>query len=285
MYQKSRFAIYTGVFAALYSFCFYKNLTSITFTLFVIATLVYEKFCAKQFGREWKKNTKFFEILVTIIGISHPLTDKTFIHVFNFIFGFSILIYIAISQFSNAEDWSFGVTVKNLFKSVFGTIGKIGAPFSDYSSYKTDKAMQATNEEEVKEKKKKAGIVALTIFLTLPALIIVTAILSSADDVFKKLINTIFSDWSYKIPEYFVHTVKICILSFVVFLLAYGLFTYLLKDPFSKEIKAKQPHDATVAITAGILFDIVYLLNGHYTLRHIDMSHFISIQTTNGHVC
>ena len=90
MINKLRFAICSGIYAVFYSFCLYKNLGGATFPFFVIGTLCYIMFCTKEFSLTWKKDTTFFMIMVTLIGLSHPLTDKMFIHVFNVFFSFSI---------------------------------------------------------------------------------------------------------------------------------------------------------------------------------------------------
>jgi hypothetical protein len=258
MYQKSRFAIYTGIFAVFYTFCFYKNLEGVTFSLFVIGALVYISLCLKEFSVARKKDTTFFAIVAALIGLSHPLTDNGFVHTFNFIFGFAILIYIVMHQFANDERWTFFTTVENFFKTICGAVGKIDAPFRDVALYKKAKK-ENTVEPTVKDKrKKKVDMIVITIAAILPALMFVTLILSSADMIFANMLNTIFYglfNWPIELTFYF----KIAFFTIAVFLLAYGLFSYLKKKPFSEEIKEVKTHDATVAITAGIMFDAIYL--------------------------
>ena len=151
MLHKSRFAICSGIYAVFYSFCLYKNMGGATFPFFVIGTLCYIMFCTKEFSLTWKKDTTFFMIMVTLIGLSHPLTDKTFIHVFNVFFSFIILIYIALHQFAYDANWSFFKTLLNLLSTVVGAFSKFFEPFKDLSVYnKTKKTEEMTPERAAK---------------------------------------------------------------------------------------------------------------------------------------
>ncbi len=259
MLQKTRFAICSGIYAIFYSFCLYKNLGGATFPFFVIGTLCYIMFCTKEFSLTWKKDTTFFTVMVTLIGLSHPLTDKTFIHVFNVFFSFIILIYIALHQFAYDANWSFLKTLLNLLQTVTGAFSKIFEPFKDLLAYNKAKNSQEMTPEKA-ARKHTINVVLISILFTLPLLALVTALLSSADYVFKKMIVTAFSVEFLK--KLFTDPVwlKVSILTFIVFLFVYGLFSYLSRFPFSSEGTKNPSYEPTGAITAGILLDIVYLI-------------------------
>ena len=259
MLHKSRFAICSGIYAVFYSFCLYKNMGGATFPFFVIGTLCYIMFCTKEFSLTWKKDTTFFMIMVTLIGLSHPLTDKTFIHVFNVFFSFLILIYIALHQFSYDVNWGPFKSLLNLLSTYFGAISKFFQPFKDLSVYLKTKGEEDLSPEKT-EKKKKMIVITLSAVFTLPLLALVTAILSHADYVFNKMVIKIFSfDMLKKIFED-TTWLEISLLTLFIFFFAYGMFSYLGKFPFSPEGTKKVAYDPTIAITAGILLDIVYLL-------------------------
>ncbi len=258
MINKLRFAICSGIYAVFYSFCLYKNLGGATFPFFVIGTLCYIMFCTKEFSLTWKKDTTFFMIMVTLIGLSHPLTDKMFIHVFNVFFSFIILIYIALHQFSYDANWSFFKTLLNLLSTMVGAFSKFFEPFKDLSNYnKIRRSSEMTPEQAAK--RKKVNLVLLSVIFTLPLLVLVIALLSSADYVFNKMISNVIGIEMLKRlftdPTWF----KVLLLTLIVFLFVYGLFSYLSRFPFSSEGTKNPSYDATAAITAGILLDIVYL--------------------------
>lgn len=251
MNRRSRLAIYTAVYAILYTFFLYKNLRGITFPLFTIATLVLIFLCTKEFSLKWKKSSIVISVFTVLISISQPLTDKTFIHFFNVLFVYSMLIYIALCQFAFTNNWTFGQTVGNIFKTFFNSIANFFAPLKDLKLYQ-----QSLKSADSQEKKKFPWLTVIcTILATLPVLLIVTLMLSSADDVFSKMWKDFFN---FTLPD--MQWVKILFLAVVVFLFAYGMFAYLLRFPFSGEAKEKRSFSPVIAITAGVMFDFIYII-------------------------
>ena len=259
MLHKLRFAVCTGIYAVFYSFCLYKNMGGATFPFFVIGTLCYIMFCTKEFSLTWKKDTTFFTVMVILIGLSHPLTDKTFIHVFNVFFSFLILIYIALHQFSYDVNWGPFKTLINLLTTYFYAFSKFFKPFKDLSTYLKTKGEQEASPEKA-ERKRKLFVILISAVFTLPLLALITAILSHADYVFNKMVEKIFSFEMLK--KIFEDTawLEISLLTVFVFFFSYGLFSYLGTFPFSPDGTKKVSYDPTIAITAGILLDTVYLL-------------------------
>ncbi|MBO7333954.1 MAG: DUF4173 domain-containing protein [Lachnospiraceae bacterium] len=251
MNRRSRLAIYSGIYAALYSFCLYKNLGGATFPFFVIGTLCYIYLCTKEFSLTWKKDTKFFALIVTLIGISQPLTDKPMIHFFNIVFVFTLLIYIALHQFAFDEKWSFVQTFANIFKAFAGAISKFFAPIGDLSRYKHMKR----NAEDTERSSFPWATVLISIAVTFPFVIIVILILSDADAVFKKMWNNLFN---IILPD--MTWLKVVLLTLIVFFFAYGLIAHLLTFPYSGAAKEKNRFSPTAAITAGIMFDVIYVI-------------------------
>ncbi len=252
MGRRSRLGIYSGLYAIFYSFCLYKNLGGATFPFFVIGTLCYISLCTKEFGYTWKKDTALLAVLTVLIGLSHPLTDKSFIHAFNIIFSFILLFYIAMHQFSYDKDWSFSKTLYNLLCMGIGAFSKFFTPFTDLSEYLKSKK-QADPEKEGGPNRFLA--VTLTVIIMIPVLIIVTAILASADYVFARMMGDI-SNALFKEATW----LKVSLLSIFVFFFVYGLFVFLSKLPFTPGNSERKTFDPTVAVTAGALLDIVYLV-------------------------
>lgn len=249
--RNSRLAVYSGIYAILYSLFLYQNLKSITFTLFTITTLVYIRLVTKEFNLNWKKDTNFIAVAATLISISHPLTDKGFIHFFNFVFVFILLIYIALHQFVFDSNWTFLQTFGNIFLTVANAIANFFSPFRDLAEYRSTKEY---NSEET-DKKIPWAVIIITVVVTLPVLAVITAMLSGADAVFNKLLNNIF-DWI--VPDF--SWIKVVALSALVFMFTYGLFKYLLRFSISAEGKTYKQYSPVAAITAGIMFDFVYVI-------------------------
>lgn len=251
MNRKSHLALYSIVYAIFYSFCLYKNLGGATFPFFVIGTLCYIYLCTKEFSLTWKKDSTFLSVAVILIGISQPLTDKGFIHFFNVLFVFSILIYITLRQFAFDENWTFLQSLGNLMQTFFGAFSKLFAPFKDLSAYLNNRK---ENGEDNNSKIPWKTII-ITFFITLPFLIIVILILSNADYIFSNMWEDLFD---IILPD--MQWLKVILLTLIVFLFGYGLITYLLKFPFSGEAKTTKQYNPAAAITAGIMFDIIYAI-------------------------
>lgn len=261
MIKKAHLAIYSGIYAIVYTFCLYHNLTGITFPLFVMATLVFGHYCFREFEISVKKDSRFIALGALLIGISQMLTDNSFIHATNVIIVFGLLILYFMIQFIEDDNWSFSAYIFGILSTFVMSFVNMFAPFSDLSFYK---------ESQGSEKKSLFPwkTILLSILCAFPVLAIVIALLSSADVFFSNIITSMV-----KIDKISIY-LKISLLTVIVFLFSYGIFSFLIKRPFAGFNKEKNKWDTTIAITIGIMFDLVYVVFSFIQIFCLFMGNF-----------
>ena len=248
MGRKSYLAFYSLFYAVIFTFSLYKNLSGITFPLFVAATLVFSRMVMSEFGVAVKKDSIFLEICSMLLGISQVLTDNEFVKAFNVIIVFGLLLIFVMHQFTDDAKWGFERYFISILDTIGGILKNIFAPLKDWSSFKKEKKDKEVTGNEFPWKK-----VVITVLLTIPALIVVVVLLSSADSVFGKLVERIFD---FEIDG---DVVGVILLTIVIFLCFYALFVYFFQKEASLEREVKK-QDPVIGITIGIMFDVVYLV-------------------------
>lgn len=253
MNRKGYLGIVSGIYAIFYSFCLYKNLGGATFPFFVIGTLFYFWLCTKEFKVTWKKDSIFIMAVAVLIGISQVLTANKVIQTLNVIVVFTLLVYVILHQFAFDENWSLFQTIKNILRTFFGSFLHIFAPFKDYATYRKNQEIYA-NENADKPKFPWLTVL-FTVLCCIPALAIVIALLSSADAVFSHLWDFIFIDWFLKFNFW-----GYLLLAVIVFFFIYGQISHLLTFPYSGDAETAQKNNPIIAVTAGTLFDTIYVI-------------------------
>lgn len=256
MQRKSYLALYSLVYAIAYTFCLYKNLHGITFPLFVIATFFYGQIVFKELAVESRKSNYLYMGCALLISMSQITTANSFIHIYNVLFVFGLIFCFFMHQFSNDTNWSLPRYLYNIWLTFWGAFTNIFSPFRDYHIYKEEKASKndADNSEKQNLPYKK---ILLTVIVTLPAVLIILTLLASADAVFKNLtLNLLKFNW----PD--IDFFGVIFLSAFIFLMSYGLITFLQKRPFDKVTseREKEKADAVIASTVGIMFDLIYIV-------------------------
>lgn len=259
MNKKALLAIYSCLYAVIYTFCLYNNLYGITFPIFVIATLCYGALCFKEFDVKIKTYSLYIGFGALLIGVSQPLTDNNFIHITNVIVVFGLLILFFMNQFVEDDRWNFVHYFNGLMVTCVSAVSHMIAPFSDLSNHK--KSDEKTNTFPWKT-------VLLTVISALPMLILVIILLSSADLFFSNLLEKLI-----QLDNVFTY-IKITLLTLLVFLLSYGLIAFLIKKPFQNFYKDTGKWDATIAVTIGIMFDLVYLVFSFVQIFGLFMGNF-----------
>lgn len=248
MLKKSTLAIYTFVYALLYTFCLYKNHGGAALPFFVGITLCFSYLYTKGLNLTWKKSNLFPIIIFALIGISDAITANEVIHWLN---QFVLLIGLYCFFLSLVVEDAFKdmeTALELYFSSILGAISKLWAPLKDFTTYRNEK--KGTDSETAHSVK----IVLLTSLCTLPVLVIVICLLTTADSVFERMFEFLFN---IDIPlGSIIHIVFDIVL---VFLFVYGLISHFMS--FTKpQAKETIKINSLIATTISIMFDIVYLI-------------------------
>ncbi|NBI89865.1 DUF4173 domain-containing protein [Lachnospiraceae bacterium] len=243
------FSITSVIYALFYTFCLYKNASGITYPFFTGGTLFCFFLSLKKLGISAKKDSVFYVIAILLLGISTFCTDAGNIISMNKAGIFVLFFVLMIHNFYGDSQWNFSKYMKSIFQTIFGSIGVIGRPISDFSLF-----MKARKEE--KEAKKPYGqYIFIGILISIPLLFVVMMLLCSADMVFASIIDDIFA--TLQIPQNFF---SICGTVLFSFFASYCIIAYLMKKTIKEEVIDKRTGEPVLAITVTSILSAIYLL-------------------------
>ncbi len=234
-----------SIYAAFLTFCLYENLSGVTFPFFVIGTILFYSYLMRILEIKIKFISKVYFCLMILISISMFLTADPFIHFFNYLCLFLLVIISISTNFYEEKEWDIWKYFLSGIKIFFGTIINIYRPFTDFKEFKK-------NQKE--ELGKKIYPVFIGLCISIPLLIFILYLLSTADLVFGNLFKIFFFE-----SDFIWDVIKIVFLTVIVFLSTYGFITKLAKkdiDDKAYNIKNKEP---LVAITFLSIIGVVYI--------------------------
>ncbi len=200
-----------------FAIAFYKNFIGITYPFITAATLGACGLFLKKYGIPWKKSNWWYIGGAMLLGISTVLTTNGFVIFFNTI-GILLLISVfMVRQFYHDREWNMGQYICNLLFLYLCMVPEVASPFIHLADYLEKNWKKGP-------KNKNAAYVLAGILIGLPMLFAVVWLLSSADQIFSKLVGSIFRNlWSQVIfsPNVFlvVFLVALGFLGFTVFFL------------------------------------------------------------------
>ena len=236
------------LFAVLYTFCLYENASGITMPLFAFGFVLLCRKSLVVFGKRLKKSSIYYEIPILGIGIVTFLTADSRIIVMNHLFFLLAAISYLLHLYKEDEKWEIPHFVLQVFELVFGSIGKVFAPFSDFNKMLQDK-------DEMKEKKHKIQFVAVGMLVSIPMIAIVLVLLMQADIVFGTIVTSLLG--KVTIPE---HVMGIAMMTVFGFFLFYCVHIYLNLSKQTQEDKKEKTGEPLIAITFTSMLGLIYLL-------------------------
>ena len=171
------------LYALAFAIFLFKNARGIGVFFFAVSSVLLLQKTRKVYQKASSKSVLLLYCLSLAVGLSTFLTDNTAIIILNFIALFLLIVSILLLSFANTTGWDFGDYLKEVFLTALLSVGYIGKPTSD---------MKAYLEREKNKGKSKTRYVILGILLSVPLVVILAALLSSADLVFARLLAKIF---------------------------------------------------------------------------------------------
>lgn len=265
------FGAASAIYALFYTFCLYRNASGITYPFFVAGTLCYLFFCMKkcgvpsgssadiaadESGRESgvrhltgvkeRAVLTFYVVSLMLLGISVCLSDDWKVHAMTKTGIFLLAISLALRCFYVTSGWSFSRYLSAICRSLLEMLHYIDTPFAD--------AVVFFGERNGEKKNGKVKYVLLGVVIAVPLLIVILALLLSADAVFAELFDKLLGGLDLGT------LLLICVMALAVYLFSYsfvrGLITYRMP---SKPAKEKNGEPAA-AITFTSLIAVIYLI-------------------------
>ena len=241
------FGIGCLLYGILFTISLYKGFHGITMPILAVVTGIGIIGAVKKLGITIKKQSIFYILGIVLLGISSCLTGDGSLIFFN-VCGIILLIFSwLLSAFCDTSKWGFPKYLKELINAVFVPIGYLNGFFKSLFHYFSDK------EEE--EKSSKTKYVWLGILLGIPFVMVVTALLVSADAVFGNMFKNVFEN--IRLPENPV---------WLFFLLVCGIFGsfavlgYFADEKIKEETKEERNWEPLLAITFLSLSTVIYLV-------------------------
>ncbi len=242
------------LYAAVYTFCLYRNPSGITWPVMIIATLWLFADVMKKMQKENRKDEWFYRVSLLLIGISQCTTANETVQTCNVMAAFLLFTVLVVRNFS--EAWKDGISLTSyigqMFQIWFRPIGLLGRPFSDPFHFVVD------GKTRTGENGNTARDVMIGILISIPLLALILTLLSSADPIFGNLLNGMISGIVF--PAHFGTVFNILFMAFVIYLAGYCMICFL--QGHTSEIKTEklEKAPALIAMIFSGMLTAVYLV-------------------------
>ena len=241
------FGIGCLLYGILFTISLYKGFHGITMPILAVVTGVGIIGAVRKLGITIKKQSIFYILGIVLLGISSCLTGDGYLIFFN-VCGIILLIFSwLLSAFCDTSKWGFPKYLKELINAVFVPIGYLNGFFKSLFNYFSDK------EEE--EKSSKTKYVWLGILLGIPFVMVVTALLVSADAVFGNMFKNVFE--KIRLPE---NPIWLFFLLVCGIIGSFAILGYFADEKIKEETKEGRNWEPLLAITFLSLSTVIYLV-------------------------
>lgn len=244
------FVIAAAVYAIFSTFCLYKNASGIMAPIFVIGTFIYIFLCIRKLEIIIQKDNIFYIVSIIILAFSLFLTDDIKIIVMNYLGIFLLIIIFMLHLFYQDKGWSFEKYVSVIGSLLIEVIAVLGAPFGYAKEY-----MKENRNGENSVLNRNIKNIAIGLGIAIPLLIVILALLISADRIFGDYIVQIVE--GVVIPE---NLIGILLLTIFVFFTSFCMISALAKKGIKEEITDKRHQEPVIAITFTIMLSFIYLI-------------------------
>ena len=239
------FAGLSLIYGIFFCICIYKNFSGITSAFLAAGTLGYCLLIFRKLHIPLKKDAWFYMSGIQLCGISDFMTDSAILILLNDACMLFLLYCFLLHHFFNDENWNPFTYFGAILVTFFGPFCSITLPFKSFSLYLTEKKTQ---------KNTKFWYVVLGVFFSIPMLIVIVALLSSADAVFRNLTGYLFQDL-FRFDNLFGILFTIAIGTFF----SYGTILFLGGKNIATETDSRTQEPVT-AITFTSILSVIYLV-------------------------
>lgn len=239
------FGLASFLYACLYAFCMYRNSSGVTYPFFVAGSLLYICFCFAKLGISLKKGSSFYMISMMLLAVSTFCTDDGRIINLNKLGIFLLTISFLLSAIYDTRKWNLGKYLGAICQTVFMAIGEIPRPFGDARWYVKNK---------MDRKNSKLVYMLLGLVIALPILLVVFALLNSADAVFRDMANRLLEHFNLG------NVLLVLFMWAFMFMASYCIISYLCQKEINQEVKDHRTGEPVIAITIAALLTLLYLV-------------------------
>lgn len=233
------------LYAIFYTFCMFHNGSGVTYPFFVAGSLLLLFLSLSKLGTTLKSGSIFYVVSMMLLGVSTFLTDDWRIIAYNKLGIFLLLMSLLLKQFFDTSGWKLGKYLGSIIQAVFMCIGELPRPVQDGALYQKSRTAR---------KSQTVGYVMIGLAVSVPLLLVVLALLASADAVFLQMIVKVFG--GINLPNITNIIFRIA----VMFFFSYMLIAYLCKKQIKEEVKDHRTGEPVIAITVTVMLTFIYLI-------------------------
>lgn len=261
-------AIGSTIYALFYTFFLYKNSAGITYPFFIGGTCFFFFLYLKKSEITAKKFSIFLTVSLVLLGISTCLTDSWVLHFFNKIGIFLLFFYLILHNLYEDKKWDLIKYLGSIINIVCSSLVYIFTPLTDFVDFCHSRS-EAKNKEDGKGR-----YIILGLLISVPLVLIVVLLLSSADAVF----SNIFSSITFDLFDFLFegNIMGIVVLFLFAFFASYCIMSRISVHDIKEDVIDARTCEPVMGITfTGILslvyfvfcfIQIVYLFGGLGTL-------------------
>lgn len=239
------FGLATLVYACIYAVCMYKNDAGISYLIFVVAGIIYVKYCMKHLELSVKKGSSFHMISMVLLGISTFCTDDARIIMFNKTGVFLLMITLVLYNVYETKAWGVAKYMIAILQSVFMALVELFTPIADVIGFCRNK---------LGKKSKTVLSAVLGVVIAVPVFAVVLELLISADAVFGDMTNRLLANVN------FGNFVGFIFKALWLFFFAYGVLIFLAKREINEENKEMKKGEPMLAIPMAGILTVLYMV-------------------------
>jgi len=235
----------TAAYALFYAFCMYKNGSGITFPFFVASSLLYIYYSMKKLELTLKSGSAFYMVSVMLLAVATFCMDDARIIALNKTGIFLLLISFLITQFCDVSKWGLGKFAATIPSVILTSLEELARPVADMAGFTKKNQSEGT---------RRMIYVLLGLLLTIPLFLIVAALLSSADALFRQITDAVLG---------FINFGNVFGVFFRVvfwYFATYMLMARLCKKSIREEVKDHRHGEPILAITVTSMLSLMYLV-------------------------
>lgn len=257
----ARFGKAAAVFAVLYVVCLYKNHSGITYPFFMAAMLYLTHRYHKRDGirtwqgtRRWKLLRVFYMAALMLLAISKCTTASEPLLFFDGAAICLLSVCYLLHLFTDVSTWGIGRHARAMCALFLAPAARVLKPLLDAAAFR-----KLRPASDVAGPKKSWAPVLAGVAISVPLLFVVMLLLSSADVVFRTLVDRMVNALRLEnIPDFVTDIIKVTLTGAGAFVACYALLSRLTEArPFGREGSGRRFAAAT-AITVALLLGVVY---------------------------
>lgn len=235
----------TAAYALFYAFCMYKNGSGITFPFFVASSLLYFYYSLKKLELTLKSGSAFYGVSVMLLAVATFCTDDERLIAFNKIGIFLLMISFLISQFCDTTKWGLGKFAATIPEVVISSLEELIRPIQDMAGFAKKGQSQGT---------RRVIYVFLGLLLALPIFLIMAALLSSADVLFRQITDAALGFINLGNVFGVIFHVVFC------YFATYMLVARLCRKKIREDVRDHRTGEPVLAITVTSMLSLMYLV-------------------------